>query len=72
MPNTKTDNKGFSTENADQMRDETAKGGPMTGVGNPTDKHGISAPYDSDILTQLAVKSTSKKDEEQHNNCDCE
>lgn len=73
MPNTKTDNQGFSTENADKIRDESAKGGPMTEIGNPTNKHGISAPYDADIQTQLAAKAAQKKKEkDEHKNCDCE
>lgn len=73
MPNTKTDNRGFATENEDIRRDEGAKGGPATGIGNATDKHGISSPYDADIQTQLAAKAAQKKKEkDEHKNCDCE
>ncbi len=63
MPNSKTDQGGFSTSNADQERDLGAKGGPSTSLGRSDDQHGISAPYDSDLTTQMAVKSKHKKDE---------
>ncbi|BAV08511.1 hypothetical protein SAMN05421788_11498 [Filimonas lacunae] len=72
MPNTKTDNRGFATENADISRDEGAKGGPAVGIGNPTDKHGISAPYDADLQTQIAAKASKKKNKDQHKEGDCE
>jgi hypothetical protein len=61
MPNPKTDKSGFSTSNADEERDMGAKGGPSTSLGRPDDKHGISAPYDSDLQTQIAAKGKSKK-----------
>jgi len=38
-----------------------AKGGPTTSLGQPDDKHSVSAPYDEDTQTQLAAKSTEKK-----------
>lgn len=38
-----------------------AKGGPTTSLGNPDDKHGVSAPYDEDLATQMAAKSKNKK-----------
>jgi len=63
MPNPKTDNAGFSTSNADQERDMGAKGGPSTSTGIPDDKHGASAPYDSDLQTQIAAKG-GRKDKE--------
>lgn len=73
MPNTKTDNNGFATENADQLRDDAAKGGPMAGGGNPTSKHGIVSPYNADTQTQLAAKAAQKKKEKDDNkDCDCE
>ncbi len=61
MPNPKTDSSGFSTNNADTERDMGAKGGPSTSLGNPDSKHGISAPYDSDLTTQMAVKGKKNK-----------
>jgi hypothetical protein len=60
MPNNETDSSGFNTTNADQERDLAAKGGPTTGPGIPDDKHGIAAPYDSDLQTQIAAKSKKK------------
>jgi hypothetical protein len=62
MPNPKTDNAGFSTSNADEERDMGAKGGPSTSLGNPDDKHGISAPYNSDLQAQIAAKSKKEKE----------
>jgi|GEM_PF-528610 len=56
MPNPKTDSAGFSTSNADQERDMGAKGGPATTTGIPDNKHGASAPYDSDLQAQIAAK----------------
>jgi hypothetical protein len=56
MPNEKTDSNGYNTVNEDKERDAAAKGGPATSLGNPDDKHGISAPYDSDLQTQIASK----------------
>ena len=72
MPDKRTDPQGYSTVNADEERDMGAKGGPTTSLGNPDDKHGISHPYDEDIQTQLAAKSTqnkkNNKKEEKKNN----
>ncbi len=61
MPNPKTDSSGFSTNNADEERDMGAKGGPSTSLGRPDGKHGISAPYDADLQTQIVAKGKSKK-----------
>ncbi|MEP6466720.1 MAG: hypothetical protein ABJB05_10465 [Parafilimonas sp.] len=63
MSDDKINQGAYSTVNADEERDLAAKGGPTTGLGIADDKHGISAPYDSDILTQLAAKSTANKKE---------
>jgi hypothetical protein len=63
MPNPKTDSSGFSTSNADEERDMGAKGGPSTSLGKPDDQHGVSAPYDSDLQAQIAVKGKHKKKE---------
>ena len=65
MPNPQTDKSGFTTSNADEERDMGAKGGPSTSLGRPDDKHGVSAPYDSDLQTQIVAKGKSKKKEKQ-------
>ena len=62
MPNPKTDSGGFSSNNADQEQDMGAKGGPSTTLGSPDDHHGITAPYDSDLQTQIAAKSKANSD----------
>lgn len=56
MPNPKTDSGGFTTDNEDKNRDMGSKGGPSTTLGSPDDHHGISAPYDADLQTQIAAK----------------
>ena len=61
MPNPKTDSSGFSTSNADEERDMGAKGGPTTSLGSPDDKHGVAAPYDSDLQTQIVAKGKKDK-----------
>jgi len=38
-----------------------AKGGPTTSLGKPDDKHGVSAPYDADLQTQIAAKGKGQK-----------
>ena len=63
MPDRKIDQGGYSTVNPDEERDMAAKGGPTTTLGIPDDAHGISHPYDEDIQTQLAAKSTANKQE---------
>ncbi len=68
MPNPKTDKSGFTTSNADEERDMGAKGGPSTSLGSPDSKHGISAPYDSDLTTQIAAKGKKNKKEPPKNN----
>lgn len=70
MPNPNTDNQGFATENADKQRDDSAKGGPMTGPGNADSKHGIVAPYDSDTQTQIAALGKKHKKEQDNNTND--
>ena len=61
MPDNRKDQNAYSTVNADEERDMAAKGGPTTTLGIADDKHGISHPYDEDIQTQLAAKSTANK-----------
>ena len=51
----------YSTINPDEERDMGAKGGPTTSLGNPDDAHDVPHPYDEDIQTQLAAKSTENK-----------
>jgi len=62
MANPKTGSQGYGGSSADEERDLAAKGGPTTGLGIPDDKHDVPHPYDEDIQTQLASKSTQKKD----------
>ena len=61
MLSDKKDQSAYSTVNADEERDMAAKGGPTTTLGIADDAHGISHPYDEDIQTQLAAKSTANK-----------
>lgn len=64
MPNPKTDQQGFSTENTDKQRDEAAKGGPVTGPGIPDSKHGVATPYEADTQSQIAANSKKGKKED--------
>jgi len=61
MPDKKTDQQGYSSLNADQERDMAAKGGPTTSLGIADNAHDVPHPYDDDIQTQLAAKSTENK-----------
>jgi hypothetical protein len=61
MKDTKKDQQAYSPVNSDEQRDMGAKGGPTTSLGIPDDVHGVAHPYDADIQTQLAAKSTQKK-----------
>ena len=61
MPDKKTDQQGYSTLNAEQERDMAAKGGPTTSLGIADNAHDVPHPYDEDIQTQLAAKSTEHK-----------
>ncbi|HEV2353767.1 MAG TPA: hypothetical protein VGR89_05960 [Puia sp.] len=72
MPNPKTDSGGFSTDNADQNRDMGSKGGPSTTLGSPDDHHGVPAPYDSDLQTQIAAKGHKKNKEEKKEGPNCD
>ena len=66
MPDNKSN--GYSDLDNDVERDMGAKGGPTTTLGKPDDNHEISHPYNDDIQTQLAAKSTANK--KQNNNND--
>jgi hypothetical protein len=72
MPDKRTDPQGFSSVNSDEERDMGAKGGPTTSLGSADDKHSISHPYDEDIQTQLAAKSTQHKKNNNDNDIDDE
>lgn len=61
------DNNDYYESTDDQKRDIAAKGVPTGGMGIPDDKHGIPHPYDADIQTQLAAKSTEKKKKKKEN-----
>jgi hypothetical protein len=61
MRDEKTGSQGYGTQSADEERDLASKAGPTTGLGIPDDKHDVPHPYDEDIQTQLAAKSTQKK-----------
>ena len=58
----------YSTANADEERDMAAKGGPTTSLGIADDAHDVPHPYDEDIQTQLAAKSTENKKERNKGN----
>jgi len=61
IPNPKTDKLGYATSNPDEERDMGAKGGPTISLGQPDDRHTAAKPYEEDTQTQLAAKSTEKK-----------
>jgi len=65
MTDRKEDSQGYGTQNADEERDLASKGGPTAGLGIPDDKHDVPHPYDEDTQTQLAAKSTQKKNKQQ-------
>jgi hypothetical protein len=64
MADKKTGQRDYSTVNADEERDLGAKGGPTTSLGIADDAHDVPHPYDDDIQTQLAAKSTENKKQE--------
>jgi len=61
MADKKIDNNNYGRQSNESERDLAAKGGPVTGLGNPDAKHRISAPYDADLQTQIAAKGKNKK-----------
>ena len=61
MPNPKSDSSNYGSRTEDQERDLGAKGGPVSGLGSPDDKHSISRPYQEDLQSQIAAKSGKKK-----------
>jgi len=60
MADKKVDNNNIGRQSNESERDLAAKGGPATGLGNPDGAHGISAPYDTDLQTQIAAKGKNK------------
>ena len=61
MTSDRKDANAYSTVNPDEERDMGAKGGPTTSLGITDDAHDVPRPYDEDIQTQLAAKSTENK-----------
>ena len=61
MTSDRKDTNEYSGINADEERDMGAKGGPTTSLGIADDAHDVSHPYDEDIQTQLAAKSTQNR-----------
>jgi len=55
------DSNEYSTLSDDIQRDLAAKEGPSEPLGRPDDNHDIPHPYNDDIQTQLAAKSTNTK-----------
>ena len=67
MLNRREDTNGYSAVNSDEERDMGAKGGPTTSLGIADDAHDVPHPYDADIQTQLAAKSTDNKNKKENN-----
>jgi len=61
MANDRKDSNEYSTLSDDIQNDLAAKEGPSTPLGRADDNHDIPHPYNDDIQTQLAAKSTNKK-----------
>jgi hypothetical protein len=62
------DSNEYSTLSDDIQRDLAAKEGPSEPLGTADDNHYIPHPYNDDIQTQLAAKSTEKKNKNNKNN----
>jgi hypothetical protein len=60
MPNNKTDERGFNTNQPDIERTVASQGGPATGLGDPANR---AAPAGSDVdaTTQAAAMSADNK-----------
>jgi len=58
----------YSTLSDDIQRDLAAKEGPSEPLGTADDNHEIPHPYNDDIQTQLAAKSTEKNKINKNNN----
>lgn len=70
MANDRKDSNEYSTLNDDVQNDNAAKEGPSTPLGRADDDHPITHPYDEDIQTQLAAKSTQNTKQANKNNND--
>jgi len=68
MPNRKTDQQGFSTQDPDVERDIAGKGGPALGTGIPDSDRDIPTPYGDDLQTQIVAKGNKKKKDGDKNN----
>ena len=68
MANDRKDSNEYSTLSDDIQRDLAAKEGPSEPLGSADDNHDIPQPYNEDIQTQLAAKSTQKKNKNDSNN----
>lgn len=78
MPNDKTDQRGFNTDQPDTDRTVASQGGPATGLGDPANRAAPSA-KDVDSTTMAAAASTGndqqnkeqqKEKQEQHTDTD--
>lgn len=66
--NDKKDSNEYSTLSNDIQRDLAAKEGPSEPLGDANyDPDTINQPYNADIQTQLAAKSTEKKNKNKKN-----
>lgn len=70
MAYNRKDSNEYSTLSDDIQRDLAAKEGPSEPLGTADDNHEIPHPYNEDIQTQLAAKSTAKKNKDRNNNND--
>ncbi|HVX26578.1 MAG TPA: hypothetical protein VHB70_09570 [Parafilimonas sp.] len=61
------DSNEYSTLSNDIQSDLSAKEGPSEPLGKADNDHPISQPYNEDIQTQLAAKSTQKKNKNDKN-----
>lgn len=62
------DSNEYSNLSADIQNDLAAKEGPSEPLGSADNDHNIPHPYNEDIQTQLAAKSTQKKNKNDKNN----
>jgi hypothetical protein len=62
------DSNEYSTLSNDIQNDMAAKEGPSAPLGRADDNHQIPHPYNDDIQTKLAAKSTANKKQINKNN----
>ena len=58
MSTSRNNQQAYSTVNADEERDMAAKGGPTTSLGIADNAQDVPHPYNDDLQTQIAAKST--------------